>query len=111
MLTSLLLGPYRLEVALSGFRTFVQTGIVLQVNASPVVDVVLEVGQLEESVSVEANTAMVRSSTRAATNGRLAAALAPPSRWRHQSRRLLDLSTATRYKKRSWQAQSSFERG
>ena len=59
VLTNLPLGPYRLEVALSGFRTFVQTGIVLQVNASPVVDVVLEVGQLEESVSVEANTAMV----------------------------------------------------
>src|SRR5689334_19884550 len=26
-------GPYRLEVALQGFRTYVQTGIVLQVGA------------------------------------------------------------------------------
>ena len=28
-------GPYRLEAALPGFRTFVQTGIVLQVNSNP----------------------------------------------------------------------------
>ena len=59
VLPNLSLGPSRLEVSLSGFRTFVQTGIVLQVNASPVIDVVLEVGQLAESVSVEANAAMV----------------------------------------------------
>src|SRR5262245_54017226 len=31
-LPNLAVGPYRLEVALPGFRTFVQTGIVLQVN-------------------------------------------------------------------------------
>src|ERR1043165_9162520 len=31
-------GPYRLEVALQGFKTYVQTGIVLQVGATPVVD-------------------------------------------------------------------------
>ena len=59
VLPNLPLGPYRLEVSLQGFRSFVQTGIVLQINASPVIDVTLEVGQLEESVSVEANTAMV----------------------------------------------------
>ena len=28
-------GPYRLEVSLQGFRTYVQTGIVLQVGAAP----------------------------------------------------------------------------
>src|SRR5919106_3269656 len=59
VLPNLPLGPYRLEVSLQGFRSFVQTGIVLQINASPVIDVTLEVGQLEESVSVEANAAMV----------------------------------------------------
>ena len=58
-LPTLPLGPYRLEVSLSGFRTFVQTGIVLQVNASPVIDVVLDLGPVAESVSVEANAAMV----------------------------------------------------
>src|SRR2546421_9181933 len=31
-LVNLPLGPYRLEAALAGFRTFVQTGIVLQVG-------------------------------------------------------------------------------
>src|SRR5207244_3007733 len=44
------LGPYRLEAGLPGFRTFVQTGIVLQVNSSPVINVLLEVGQVTEQV-------------------------------------------------------------
>ena len=59
VLPNLALGPYRLEVALPGFRTFVQTGIVLQVNSSPVVNAVLEVGQVSEQVEVQANAAMV----------------------------------------------------
>src|SRR6188508_232148 len=56
LLTNLPIGPYRLEVALQGFRTYVQTGIVLQVGATPTVDAVLGVGSLEESVTVEAAT-------------------------------------------------------
>src|SRR4026208_1626409 len=36
VLPNLVVGPYRLEAALGGFRTFVQNGIVLQVNSSPV---------------------------------------------------------------------------
>src|SRR5215471_7961721 len=43
-------GPYRLEVALQGFRTYVQTGIVLQVAATPTINVVLSVGSLQETV-------------------------------------------------------------
>src|SRR5262245_10161388 len=43
VLTNLPVGPYRLEAALPGFRTYVQTGIVLQVNSNPVVNAVLEV--------------------------------------------------------------------
>src|SRR2546425_9868087 len=35
VLPNLPVGPYRIEAALTGFRTFVQTGIVLQVNSSP----------------------------------------------------------------------------
>src|SRR5688572_32144401 len=50
VLPNLAIGPYRVEVALPGFRTFVQTGIVLQVNSSPVVNAVLEVGQVTEQV-------------------------------------------------------------
>lgn len=53
-LPSLPLGPYRFEATLPGFRTFIQEGITLLVNASLVIDPVLEVGQVAESISVTA---------------------------------------------------------
>src|SRR5213594_242574 len=59
VLPSLPLGPYRLEAALMGFRTFVQTGIVLQVNGNIVVNPALEVGQVAQTVEVQANAAQV----------------------------------------------------
>src|SRR5437868_11469495 len=59
VLPNLALGPYRLEAALAGFRTFVQTGIVLQVNSSPVINPALNVGQVTEQVEVQANAALV----------------------------------------------------
>ena len=59
VLPNLPTGPYRLEAALQGFRTYAQTGIVLQVAAAPAVNVVLGVGSLEETVSVEAATPLV----------------------------------------------------
>ncbi len=59
VLANLAVGPYRLEAALPGFRTYQQTGIVLQVNASPAINPVLEVGQVSETVEVQANAAMV----------------------------------------------------
>src|SRR5438128_4305827 len=59
VLPNLALGPYKLEAALTGFRTFVQTGIVLQVNSSPVINPVLQVGQVTEQVEVQANAAQV----------------------------------------------------
>src|SRR6185369_11589991 len=52
-------GPYRLEVTLQGFRTFVQTGIVLQVAATPTINVVLSVGNLQETVTIEAAAPLV----------------------------------------------------
>ncbi len=58
-LTSLALGPYRVEISLPGFRTYVQTGIVLQVNSNPVINAILDVGQVAETVEVQANAAMV----------------------------------------------------
>src|SRR5499426_563781 len=58
-LPSLPTGPYKLEVALPGFRTFVQTGITLEVNASPVINVAMDVGQVTETIEVQANTALV----------------------------------------------------
>jgi hypothetical protein len=58
-LPNLPIGPYRLEVALSGFRSYAQTGIVLQVNANPVINVTLPLGDLTETVAVEAAAPLV----------------------------------------------------
>jgi hypothetical protein len=58
-LPSLPIGPYRLEVSLQGFRTSIQTGIVLQVNSNPNVPVVLELGTVQEAITVTANTQTV----------------------------------------------------
>jgi hypothetical protein len=59
-LPNLPVGPYRLEVSLSGFKTFVQTGIVLEVGNSPTLDVKLQVGSVSENVEVTAGAAMVQ---------------------------------------------------
>src|SRR5262245_9983784 len=59
VLANLPIGPYKLEVALPGFRTYVQSGVVLQVGSSPVINIKLEVGQVSETVEVQANAAMV----------------------------------------------------
>ena len=57
VLPSLPLGPYRLEASLTGFRTFAQTGILLQVAGNPVIDVKMEVGQVAQTVEVQAEGA------------------------------------------------------
>ena len=59
VLSNLPPGPYRLEVMLQGFRTYVQTGIVLQVAAAPVINAALAVGALEESVTVQGAAPLV----------------------------------------------------
>ena len=59
VLQNLPIGPYRLEAALQGFRTYVQTGIVLEVNANPTLNVTMQLGQLEETVTVEASATLV----------------------------------------------------
>src|SRR5207253_9808173 len=53
------IGPYRLAAMLPGFRTHVQSGIVLQVAANPAVNIVLEVGQVVDQIEVQANAALV----------------------------------------------------
>src|SRR6516165_831206 len=53
VLASLPVGPYTLEAGLPGFRTYVQTGIVLQVDASPTINIVLQVGNVSEQIEVE----------------------------------------------------------
>ncbi len=69
VLPDLPLGPYKLEATLPGFRTFVQSGIVLQVNNNAVINVVLGVGQVTEQVEVQANAPLVE--TRSASVGQV----------------------------------------
>ena len=54
VLPNLSIGPYRLEVSLPGFRTFVQTGIVLQVNSDSVINALLETGVVSQQVETQA---------------------------------------------------------
>ena len=56
-------GPYTLRVTKEGFGTFVQNGIVLQVNTNPEINVTLTVGSVQQQVEVQANAAMVESQT------------------------------------------------
>src|SRR5262249_60795972 len=59
VLPNLPVGPYKVEAALPGFRTFVQTGIELGVNQNPNLPITLEVGQVTQEVEVQANVTMV----------------------------------------------------
>src|SRR5881628_3698337 len=53
ILQNLPIGPYTFEAALPGFKTYVQSGIVLQVGTTPTVNAVLEVGQVSDQVEVQ----------------------------------------------------------
>ena len=59
IMTNLPVGPYRLEAALQGFRTFAQTGITLEVNSNPTLNVTLQVGELAETITVEGTAPLV----------------------------------------------------
>ena len=61
VLPNLALGPYRLEVSLPGFQSFVQTGITLQINSSVVINATLAVGQVAQTIEVVADAVMVES--------------------------------------------------
>jgi hypothetical protein len=53
-------GTYTLEVTLSGFKSAIQTGILLNVADIRAVDVKLETGAISESVTVESNAVAVK---------------------------------------------------
>jgi len=57
--TNLPVGPYQIEVTSSGFKTHVQSGIVLEVGNSARVDVSLQIGQMADKVTVEASVSQV----------------------------------------------------
>lgn len=57
------IGPYLLEVTKEGFTKYAQTGIVLQVDSNPTLDVGLKVGSVTEQVLVQADANMVETHT------------------------------------------------
>jgi hypothetical protein len=59
IIPNLPVGPYKLQITLQGFATYVQEGIVLQVNTNPTINPVLKVGSITDQVLVEANASMV----------------------------------------------------
>jgi hypothetical protein len=63
VLPNLAIGPYLLEVTKEGFIKYVQSGIVLQVDTNPTVDVALKVGSVSETVTVEAGALQVETHT------------------------------------------------
>ena len=85
----LLIGPYAIKVEQKGFKTYDRTGLILNSNDTVRVDVTMQVGEITESVTVEADAIQVQSDTsevsdtisgrqvsQLAVNGRHIAALA-----------------------------------
>ncbi|MFZ0320763.1 MAG: carboxypeptidase regulatory-like domain-containing protein [Candidatus Sulfotelmatobacter sp.] len=56
-------GNYTLEVNYSGFRPYLRTGIALDANSSLVLDIVLQVGERSEAITVSENAAHVETSS------------------------------------------------
>ena len=56
-------GTYEVVVEAQGFKRFVQSGLVLRINESPRIDVVLEVGNVADSVKVNATAPLLETET------------------------------------------------
>ena len=59
VLPNLAIGPYMIEVVKEGFSRSVETGIVLQVDSNPTIDIAMKVGAVSEQVTVEAAAAQL----------------------------------------------------
>jgi Carboxypeptidase regulatory-like domain len=68
VLPGLPVGPYRLEVAKVGFKTFVQNDLILQVNDHVTINPTLQPGQVSETIEVTTGTAMVQTESPAISN-------------------------------------------
>src|SRR2546426_630842 len=53
------IGNYEVEASIVGFQTVVRRGITLTVGSEPVVDILLPVGQAQETVTVDAQASLV----------------------------------------------------
>jgi hypothetical protein len=62
-LTQLPAGPYQISVTVPGFKTFVRSGITVQVAQTIRVDIPLEVGASTESVTVSAEASLLKTET------------------------------------------------
>src|SRR5579871_1904015 len=63
VLPNLPVGPYLLEVSKEGFSKVAQTGIVLEVNTNPTIDIAMRVGAVSEQITVEAGAAQVETTS------------------------------------------------
>ncbi|HTZ56709.1 MAG TPA: carboxypeptidase regulatory-like domain-containing protein [Acidobacteriaceae bacterium] len=63
ILSNLPIGPYRFEASASGFKTYIQNGIVLQVNINPTINARLEIGAVTQQVEVQASASMAETET------------------------------------------------
>src|SRR5579864_6188246 len=59
LFTELTAGTYELRVVKEGFNAYVQSGILLQVDSNPQINVALKVGNVSQEIKVEASAAMV----------------------------------------------------
>ena len=59
LLGNLPIGPYKLEAKLQGFSTYERSGLTLTVGANPVINVMLKIGTVQETVTVVASSPMV----------------------------------------------------
>lgn len=62
-ITSLPPGRYRLTAEFKGFKKYVQEGLTLEVQARPQVDVVLETGDIQSTISVTSETPLLETSS------------------------------------------------
>src|SRR5881394_717142 len=68
VLPGLPVGPYQLEVKKEGFKSYSQTGIVLQVNDHVTLNAVLSVGSVSETVQVTAAASMIQTENASVSN-------------------------------------------
>src|SRR5579875_1064814 len=61
-------GTYNVQASQSGFQTTIQKGVILTVGATVLVNLSLPVGEVSQTVSVEANVAQVQTQTTEVSN-------------------------------------------
>ena len=68
VLPGLPVGPYQFEIRKEGFKSYSQTGIVLQVNDHVTLNAVLAVGAVTETVEVRAGAALIQTENASVSN-------------------------------------------